>query len=326
MRWSIAAAAAALVGLLVTAPPARAADEWSWPVRGRVVTPYVNDNARPYAGGMHRGIDIAAGVGTPVVASHAGTVTFAGALGSSGNVVAVRGDDGRYVASYLHLSVVSVERGAHVGMGARVGEVGTTGRRSVPEPHLHFGVRLADVEDHYVDPLSLLPPSGVSEPAAPAPVPLAVPVRAQEQAAPAAVRVRARAVQRIATPVHGRASLHPAPSGVTAAGPERMARPSANFPSSVRTGRTLARKFEPAPEPARIRHPAAGPVPATAPDTRTHHGNLFLWAGLALVMLVLFGGALARLNDRVNARAAQLFAAARTRVTTYRRWRTIGPS
>ena len=83
MRWSIAAAAAALVGLLVTAPPARAGDDWSWPVRGRVVTTYMNDNARPYAGGMHRGIDVAADVGMPVVAAHAGTVTFAGALESA---------------------------------------------------------------------------------------------------------------------------------------------------------------------------------------------------------------------------------------------------
>src|SRR5262245_49951965 len=120
MRCSIAATAAALIGLLVTAPPARAADGWTWPVRGRVVTTYTNDNARPYAGGMHRGIDIAADAGTPVVAARSGVVTFAGPLGSSGNVVAVRSDDGRHVASYLHLAAVSVGRGAHVDMGARV--------------------------------------------------------------------------------------------------------------------------------------------------------------------------------------------------------------
>ena len=111
---------------------------------GRVVTVYENDNARPYAGGMHRGIDIAADVGTAVVAARAGTVTFAGPLGSSGNVVAVR--DGRYATSYLHLGAVSVSRGERVAMGTRIGEVGTTGRRSVSEPHLHFGVRLAAVE------------------------------------------------------------------------------------------------------------------------------------------------------------------------------------
>ena len=39
---------------------------------------------------MHRGIDIAADVGTTVVAAREGTVTYAGPLGSAGNVVAVR--------------------------------------------------------------------------------------------------------------------------------------------------------------------------------------------------------------------------------------------
>lgn len=123
-------------------------------MRGNVATVYENDNARPYAGGMHRGIDIAAGVGTPVVAARAGTVTYAGALGAAGNVVAVR--SGPFVTSYLHLGRVAVTRRARVDAGARVGEVGTTGRRSVSEPHLHFGVRLA-TSDRYVDPLSLLP-------------------------------------------------------------------------------------------------------------------------------------------------------------------------
>jgi hypothetical protein len=150
-------------------------------VRGPVLTMYANDNARPYAGGMHRGIDIAADVGTAVVAARSGTVTYAGALGSSGNVVAVR--DGRYAVSYLHLGSVSVSRGDRVAAGARVGEVGTTGRRSVPEPHLHFGVRLARVDGHYVDPLSLLPGLGrnasptVPVPAGPVPRTETAPVR-----------------------------------------------------------------------------------------------------------------------------------------------------
>jgi len=157
MRPSLAAVAAVLVGLPAAAPPAQAEQGWTWPVRGRVLTAYVNDNARPYAGGMHRGIDIAAQEGTPVLAARAGTVTYAGALGLSGIVVAVRSDDERHVASYLHLAAESVSRGEHVLAGERIGATGTTGRRSVTEPHLHFGVRLADVEDNYVDPLSLLP-------------------------------------------------------------------------------------------------------------------------------------------------------------------------
>jgi hypothetical protein len=155
-RFTIALVAA----LFLVAPPGAEAAGWRWPVRGPVLTSYANDNARPYAGGMHRGIDIGAGVGTPVVAARAGTVMYAGALGAAGVVVAVRA--GPYATSYLHLSEVSVSRGDRVAMGERLGAVGTTGRRSVREPHLHFGVRMA-ASDRYVDPLSLLPGLGGGE-------------------------------------------------------------------------------------------------------------------------------------------------------------------
>jgi hypothetical protein len=187
MRRSIIVVAAALAALVLVAPTARGDEGWTWPVRGRVLTMYANDNARPYAGGMHRGIDIAADAGTAVVAARSGTVTYAGALGSSGNVVAVR--DGRYAVSYLHLGTVSVSRGDRVAKGARVGEVGTTGRRSVSEPHLHFGVRLARVDDRYVDPLSLLPGLGRGlNPAAPVTAPMRA--RTHEAPVPAGPMVR----------------------------------------------------------------------------------------------------------------------------------------
>jgi Peptidase family M23 len=193
---------ATLVAGLSLVAPAWGGEDWTWPVRGTLVTMYENNNARPYAGGMHRGIDIAADAGTAVVAARSGTVTYAGALGSSGNVVAVR--DGRYAVSYLHLGAVSVSRGDRVAKGARVGDVGTTGRRSVPEPHLHFGVRLARVDDHYVDPLSLLPAvgRGASAPAVPVavpvgPLPRTEPVRIRHPvAAPSAPRLRVAAPDR----------------------------------------------------------------------------------------------------------------------------------
>ena len=234
MRRSIVVVVAAFAALAVAAPSARAGAEWAWPVRGSVLTHYENDNARPYAGGMHRGIDIAAGAGTRVVAARAGTVTFAGPLGSSGNVVAIR--DGQYATSYLHLGATSVSRGERVAMGAPVGEVGTSGRRSVAEPHLHFGVRL---EDRYVDPLSLLPGLGGGEnravPAGPVPVP--APLRVQE---------------------------------------------------------------------APVRHPVAAPVAPRLPTAAPDRGRPLVLGGLALLAMVLFGGALVRANAAVNRRAMTL--------------------
>ena len=115
MHRSIIVVTAAVAGLLLVAPPAWGDDGWEWPVRGRVVTMYSNDNARPYTRGMHRGIDIAADRGAAVVAARAGTVTYAGPLGAAGTIVAVRA--GRYATSYLHLGGVSVSRGDRVASG-----------------------------------------------------------------------------------------------------------------------------------------------------------------------------------------------------------------
>src|SRR5438874_10034922 len=142
----------ALASLLLFAPPASAGSDWRWPVRGPVITPYRN-GADPYAGGQHRGIDIGAPAGTPVIAATAGTVTYAGLAGSSGLTVAVRTDDGRFDTSYLHLSSIGVARGDRVAGGDGIGAVGTTGRRSTEEPHLHFGVRDAGTRFAYRDPL-----------------------------------------------------------------------------------------------------------------------------------------------------------------------------
>src|SRR5215203_7077685 len=154
----------------IAAAPAEAA--WLWPVRGEVITQYRN-GSDPYAGGQHRGIDIAAAVGTPVVAAAGGEVRFAGTAGSSGLTVSVRTGDG-FDTSYLHLSSLVVRAGADASAGERVGAVGTTGTRSAAQPHLHFGVRETGTRHAYVDPLSILPPASTppwSEPPRPAPVP-----------------------------------------------------------------------------------------------------------------------------------------------------------
>ena len=200
MHRSIIAVTAAVAGLLLVAAPAWGDDGWTWPVRGRVVTMYANDDARPYAGGMHRGIDVAAHRGAQVVAARGGTVTYAGPLGAAGTVVAVHA--GRYATSYLHLGDVSVLRGDRVASGARLGEVGTTGRRSVAEPHLHFGVRLAGVDNRYLDPLSLLPGSGGAQERF-APVPAGPVARAEPRLVRHPVPAPVRARVPMTAPDHG---------------------------------------------------------------------------------------------------------------------------
>jgi len=137
-----------------------AADTWRWPASGDVLTDFANAGG-PYADGQHRGIDVGAPAGTPVVAAVGGTVRFSGLAGSSGLTVSVRTTDGRFDTSYLHLATTSVRSGEAVGAGERIGAVGRTGRTR-----------------RYRDPLDFLPPlPGVRE--APRGVPVAVrgPVR-----------------------------------------------------------------------------------------------------------------------------------------------------
>jgi hypothetical protein len=213
---------AALVAFAAFAlpPPAVAASGWAWPVRGDVVTPYRNGDD-PYAAGQHRGIDVAAPVGTPVESATAGRVVHAGVVGSSGLTVAVLAD-GHLELSYLHLSTATVREGQVVERGDRIGAVGTTGRPSAEQAHLHFGVRVAGDRHAYRDPLDFLPPLGApaTEPqppaAAPAPVPVgAPPAAAAAPSAPGAVVAGAPAAEPLAQPAPS-APPATAPAGVAA--------------------------------------------------------------------------------------------------------------
>ncbi|HEX2161009.1 MAG TPA: M23 family metallopeptidase [Thermoleophilaceae bacterium] len=161
---------------MVLAPASALAENWTWPVRGHVLAAYVNAGG-PYAPGQHRGIDVSASTGAPVVAAAGGKVRFAGLVGSSGLTVSVRTADGRFDTSYLHLATATVRAGQTVAPGQRIGTVGTSGRGSTAAPHLHFGVRYAGT-GRYRDPLDFLPPlRGVRDTPRGAPVTVRGPLR-----------------------------------------------------------------------------------------------------------------------------------------------------
>jgi murein DD-endopeptidase MepM/ murein hydrolase activator NlpD len=87
---------------------------------------------------FHRGVDLAAAVGTTVRAALDGKVVVVGYDSVLGNYILIRHQIS-YSTLYGHLSHVSVVRGATVTRGQRIGAVGNTGKST--GPHLHFEIR-----------------------------------------------------------------------------------------------------------------------------------------------------------------------------------------
>lgn len=96
---------------------------------------------------MHSGIDFRGATGEPVFASGSGRVSHAASLGGYGLLVEI--DHGNGISTrYAHLSRIEVKEGDLVGVGQRVGRIGSTGRST--GPHLHYETR---VNGEAVDPM-----------------------------------------------------------------------------------------------------------------------------------------------------------------------------
>ncbi|MEK7499931.1 MAG: LysM peptidoglycan-binding domain-containing M23 family metallopeptidase [Patescibacteria group bacterium] len=87
----------------------------------------------------HKGVDLAAPIGTPIYASAAGRVLTArmGWNGAYGNMVILQHSNGTRTI-YGHMSRLGTSTGAQVSQGQVIGYVGNTGRST--GPHLHFEV------------------------------------------------------------------------------------------------------------------------------------------------------------------------------------------
>ena len=88
---------------------------------------------------MHQGTDFAAPVGTPVMASGAGTVEYSGWKGGYGKFISIRHSP-VYQTNYAHLQdyAKGIRRGTRVQQGQVIGYLGSTG--SSTGPHLHYEV------------------------------------------------------------------------------------------------------------------------------------------------------------------------------------------
>ena len=100
---------------------------------------------------MHKGVDFAVPIGTPVMASGGGTIAFMGWENGYGRFVLLNNGNG-YSTAYGHLSRFAP--GLHVGSHVRQAQViaysGMTGMAT--GPHLHYEIR---VDGHQVNPLTV---------------------------------------------------------------------------------------------------------------------------------------------------------------------------
>ncbi len=110
------------------------------PIDGGWITSRFDYRISPFTGlrEFHHGLDIAARIGTPVMAPADGTVIFSGKKGTLGNSIIIDHGNG-IITRYGHLSKRLVKRGQTVKRGDLIGKVGNTGLST--GPHLHYEVR-----------------------------------------------------------------------------------------------------------------------------------------------------------------------------------------
>lgn len=88
--------------------------------------------------GTHKGIDIFAKEGTPVLSASSGFVIYKGSLKMGGNAVIILGPQWRFYY-YAHLKDILINKRI-VRQGELLGTVGTTGNARGKAPHLHFTI------------------------------------------------------------------------------------------------------------------------------------------------------------------------------------------
>jgi len=93
---------------------------------------------------MHKGVDYAAPIGTPIRTTADGVISFQGWQRGYGNITIVQHASG-YSTRYAHQSrfAQGLKKGARVSQGQLIGYVGSTGVST--GPHLHYEVRKNDV-------------------------------------------------------------------------------------------------------------------------------------------------------------------------------------
>lgn len=124
-----------LIGLIIP-------ENFKMPVVGATTNSYNKESFWYYPwgkSGTHKGVDIFAKTGTPVVSSTGGIVVYCGQISMGGNVVAIMGPKWR-VHYYAHLDEIKTSVFSFVGHNDTIGTVGTSGNAKGKAPHLHYTI------------------------------------------------------------------------------------------------------------------------------------------------------------------------------------------
>lgn len=120
----------------------------------RITSRFTNNRMHPVLKEVrpHYGVDYAAAIGTPVMATASGTVEAISYNNSNGNYIAIRHNNG-YKTFYLHLNGFNraLRKGSSVNQGQIIGYVGKTGYAT--GPHLDYRINKGGV---WLNPLTFV--------------------------------------------------------------------------------------------------------------------------------------------------------------------------
>ena len=126
--------------------------ELCWPLPGHTYISCHFGEVDAFGNAGHRGTDIPAPEGTPILAAHSGTVLVSGWNDSYGNQVLL--DNGAGLSTrYAHMTASTVTAGETVTAGQVIGYVGSTGDST--GNHLHFEVMQDGVRVNPMDMVSV---------------------------------------------------------------------------------------------------------------------------------------------------------------------------
>ena len=105
---------------------------------------------------LHKGVDFAAPIGTPIYAGGNGIIEYVGMNGGYGKYIRIRHNN-EYKTAYAHLSNFrkGITKGKRINQGEVIGYVGSTGKST--GPHLHYEILYKNKQ---INPMKMKLPSG----------------------------------------------------------------------------------------------------------------------------------------------------------------------